>query len=54
MNTTVILALVALATTGLALIHEIRLRRAARNAASRLIQAIRHSSEVHDQARDGR
>jgi hypothetical protein len=54
MNSIAILSLVALTTTGLALIHETRLRRVARNAACRLIQALRHHGKAHDHSRDAK
>jgi hypothetical protein len=54
MNTIAILSLVALATTGLALIHETRLRRAARNVLCRLILALRHAGKALDHALDGK
>ena len=53
MNNIAILAFVALAITGLALIHETRLRRAARNIACRLISGLRRKWRGHDHARDG-
>ena len=40
MNSIAILSLVALTTLGLALIHETRLRRAARNVLCRLIRSL--------------
>jgi hypothetical protein len=52
MNSIAILSLFALTTTGLALIHETRLRRAVRNIACHLIQALRHHGRAHDHARD--
>ena len=45
------LASVALAITGLALIHETRLRSAAYNVLCRLIRYLRRNSEAHDRAR---
>ena len=51
-NTT--LAFVALAITGLALIHETRLRSAAYNVLCRLIRSSRHESKGYDRARDGK
>ena len=53
MNSIAILSLVALTTTGLALIHETRLRRTARNVACRLILALRRTCKAHDHPRDG-
>jgi len=52
MNTNTALAFVALAITGLALIHETRLRRAAHNAVCRLILGLRHHGKANDHARD--
>jgi hypothetical protein len=54
MNTIMVMSLVALATTGLALIHETRLCRAARSVACHLLQALHHNSKAHDHARDGK
>jgi hypothetical protein len=48
------LAFVAVAITGLALIHETRLRRAAYNVLGRLIRYLRRNSEAHDHARGGK
>jgi cytochrome b subunit of formate dehydrogenase len=52
MSTITALAFVALAITGLALIHETRLRRAAHNVACRLILALRRACKAHDHVRD--
>lgn len=46
------LSLIALAITGLALIHETRLRRAAHNVFCRLFRSLRHKSKGYDHARD--
>jgi hypothetical protein len=51
MNTIVIVLLVALTTTGLALIHETRLHPVARYVLRRLIRSLRHSGKAHDHAR---
>ena len=48
------LAFVALAITGLALIHETRLRSAAYNVLCRLIRYLRRNNEAHDHARGGK
>ena len=48
------LAFVALAITGLALIHETRLRSAAYNVLCRLIRYLRHNGELNDRARGGK
>ena len=53
MNTIAVLSLVALATTGLALIHETRLRRGARNVLYRLVQYLRRDGKANDRAGDG-
>jgi len=53
MNTITILALIALIVTGLACIHETRLRRAAHNAIRRLISSTRHENREQGRARDG-
>ena len=50
MNTIAILSLVALTTTGLALIHETRLRRATHTLFRRLIQSLRQESKGDDRA----
>jgi hypothetical protein len=47
-------AFVASAITGLALIHETRLRSAAYNVLCRLIRSLRHESKVNDCARGGK
>ena len=52
MNTITILSLVALATTGLALIHETRLRRAAHSVLCRLVQSLGHKAKGQDLSRD--
>ena len=54
MNSIAILSLVALTTTGLALIHESRLRRAAHSAACRLILVLRRYGKAHDHARNAK
>ena len=46
------LSLIALATTGLALIHETRLRRAVRKVFCRLTRSLRHKGKGYDHARD--
>ena len=46
MNTITIFAFVAVAITGLALIHETRLRQAARNLLCRFIRSRRSSSRL--------
>ena len=48
------LSLIALAITGLALIHETRLRRLAHNVFCRLIRSLRHKSKGYDHARDSK
>jgi len=48
------IAFVAVAITGLALIHETRLRSAAFNVLGRLICYLRCKSEAHDRARGGK
>ena len=48
------IAFVALAITGLALIHESRLRRAAYNVFCRLIGYLRRNGEAHDRPRGGK
>ena len=54
MNTIVFFALVAVAITGLALIHETRLRRAAHSMTCRLVEFLGdNNTEAPDQARDG-
>jgi len=52
MNTATILSLVALATTGLALIHETRLRRGARNVIGRLILTLQQRRQGRHHRRD--
>ncbi len=54
MSSIAILSLVALTTTGLALIHETRLRRAAYSVACRLIEALRQHGGTHDHAQDAK
>ena len=51
MNCIAILSLVALTTIGLALIHETRLRQAARNLFCRLIQFLCDNAKAVDYAR---
>ena len=48
------LAFVALAITGLALIHETRLHPAAYNVLCRLIRSLRRESKGYDHARYGK
>ncbi|MEI8373282.1 MAG: hypothetical protein WCJ35_10675 [Planctomycetota bacterium] len=54
MLTTSTIAFIAMAITGLALIHETRLRRAAHSVFCHLIGYLRHESKVNDRARDGK
>jgi len=51
MNTITIFAFVAVAITGLTLIHETRLRQAARNLLCRLIQFLCDNAKAVDYAR---
>ena len=51
MNTIVILSLSALTVTGLALIHETRLREGAHGVLRHFLQSLR--DRVHDRTRDG-
>jgi hypothetical protein len=53
MNTIAVLSLVALATTGLALIHETRLRRGARSVLGRLILTLQQRKRSRHHRRDG-
>ncbi len=53
MSTIVILSWSTLTVTGLALIHETRLRRAAHNVLDRLVQSYRSNTKAHDHLRDG-
>ena len=53
MNTIVILSLSTLTVTGLAFIHETRLRRAVHNVLRRLVQSYRNNTKARDQLRDG-
>jgi hypothetical protein len=52
MNCVMILSLAALTTTGLAFIHETRLRRAAHEMLGRVIQALRDEIKPREQERD--
>jgi hypothetical protein len=53
MSTIVILSLVALAATGLALIHETRLRQAGHNLLHSLIQSLGQEGKAQGSVRDG-
>ena len=54
MNTMVILALAAVTTTALALVHESCLRRAAHNVLRRLVQSYCRTDKDRDQTRDSK